>query len=371
MPYIWQNSDWPQFTWNQDKFDGKLAEFEQLALLTDNLLNQLQKKVREQTAIELLASEALHTSLIEGEKFDIQDLRDKCGEALKHAQSDAGTRDANGDVVSLVFQARYDFNLTLTSERLCKWQEMAIAKTSAFHKVERGKCRTHAEPMQIVSGAIGMETVHYEAPPSSAVPGEMERFLDWFNGSTALPGILRAGIAHFYFECIHPFEDGNGRVGRAISDLALSQALGRPVLMSLSKTIFERRNSYYDALSQSQSSSLDLTDWLNWFADAAVSAQKDAIELMQFLAGKELFWEKYEGRFNDRQVTILERMLKEGPQGFQGGMSAKKYAKLAICSYELAQADLAYLMDVGAMHHCMDEGRPDRFEITLPSLDSE
>ena len=368
MPYIWQNSDWPQFTWNQDKFDGKLAEFEQLALLADSLLNQLPKNIQELTATELLASEALHTSLIEGEKFEIQDLRDKCGRALKHAQSDVGTRDANGDVVSLVLQAHYDFNIPLTSERLCKWQEMAIAKTSAYHRVERGKWRTHAEPMQIVSGAIGMETVHYEAPPSAAVPGEMERFVDWFDSSTDLPGIVRAGVAHLYFECIHPFEDGNGRVGRAIADLALSQALGRPVLMSLSQTIFERRNLYYDALGQSQSSNLDITDWLVWLADVAVVAQKDAIALMQFLAGKELFWEKYGGHFNDPQVTVLERMLRQGSKGFQGGMSAKKYSKIAKCSVDDARRDLAELLDNGAVRLCSDKGNPDRYEVDLPEI---
>ena len=207
--------------------------------------------------------------------------------------------------------------------------------------------------MQVVSGPIPAPKVHYEAPPSADMPRHMSRFIDWFNrtapdGGEPLPALTRAGIAHFYFECIHPFEDGNGRIGRAISEKVLAQSLGRPTLTALAATILARRKGYYEALERNNTET-ELTDWLAWFAAVTIEAQQRAMALAEFLIDKTRLLDKMRGQLNERQQKALLRVLREGPEGFVGGLSAGKYISIAKTSTPTATRDLADMVAKGAL----------------------
>jgi Fic family protein len=218
--------------------------------------------------------------------------------------------------------------------------------------VQAGKLRTDSSPMQVVSGAIGQEIVHFEAPPSDRVGAEMNQFINWFNRSG--PGqpeaisnpLIRSGISHLYFESIHPFEDGNGRIGRALAEKALHQGLGQPTLISLSNTIEKDKNGYYGALKKAQRSN-EITSWLDYFAGTVTQAQQDAEQLIQFTLKKTKFFDLNRSRLNERQLKVISRMLEEGPDGFAGGMSAKKYMAITTPSKPTATRDLQELRDLG------------------------
>ena len=220
--------------------------------------------------------------------------------------------------------------------------------------------------MLIVSGAWGKEKIHYEAPPSDQVPAEMARYIDWFNGCTHLPGPIRAGIAHQYFESIHPFGDGNGRVGRAIAETALSQSLGFPVLMSLSTAIMSKRAEYYDALEHSGKGSVDITKWLKWFTNLVLDSQTQAITQIEFVLSKARFWDKYNSQINDRQSKVIARMLRDGPDQFKGGMSARKYCKITKCSITTATQDISNLLKIGAFQQLAGGDQSPRYNVNLP-----
>lgn len=206
--------------------------------------------------------------------------------------------------------------------------------------------------MQVVSGAIGKETIHFEAPPSTRVQQEMQHFFEWFNASA--PGkqqainnpIVRSAIAHWYFESIHPFEDGNGRIGRAISEKALSQGLGQPALISLSSSMENKKDHYYKALKQAQRT-LDLTKWISYFTKTVLSAQLEAEKLICFSLKKTKFFDRHKEQLNERQTKVINRMLQEGPNGFEGGMTAKKYMAITKASKATATRDLQTLTTLG------------------------
>ena len=198
--------------------------------------------------------------------------------------------------------------------------------------MEVGQWRTHDDPMQVISGAMGKEKVYYEAPHSSQVPAEMKRFIQWFNssgpgGKTEIKKApVRSAIAHLYFETIHPFEDGNGRIGRAIAEKALSQTLGRPVVLSLSRTIESKKNVYYSSLQKAQQSN-EITAWVNYFVKTILDAQIDAEAEIDFTLKKAKFFDSFKDRLNDRQLSVVKRMFQEGNKGFEGGMNARKYSQ--------------------------------------------
>jgi len=203
--------------------------------------------------------------------------------------------------------------------------------------------------MRIVSGPIHDPVVHFEAPPSGRVPEEMGRFIAWFNDSVAkMPGLARAGIAHLWFESIHPFEDGNGRIGRAIAEKTLSQSLGLPTLIALSAVLEKNRRNYYDALGRA-SRSIEITNWLGYFGKTVLEAQQFSLKRVEFLIYKSRFFEQFRGKLNSRQEKALLRIFREGLDGFQGGLSSKNYVSITRCSPATATRDLAELVAMGAM----------------------
>ena len=367
MTYIWQRENWPNFTWNSKVIGQSSNKFLVAANRLIGKVNELPEVEKIEAQVDLMVSEAVTTSQIEGEYFNREDVRSSIRNHLKlNAKSERVVDPKANSVSSLMVSVREHFAEPLTAQRLYEWQDKIIVNPFDRRRMEIGKWRTHKEPMQIVSGAIGKEKTHYEAPPSDQVHTEMERFINWFNGSKYLSGPIRAGIAHLYFECIHPFADGNGRVGRAISEIALSQSLGYPVLMSLSTTILDKQSEYYDALKLSSQGTLNITKWLVWFTNMVLDSQKQAIDQIGFVLSKARFWDKYNSRINERQSKVIERMLRTDPNGFSGGMSADKYCKITKCSKATATRDMSTLLKIGAFQKLKGGGRSTRYEVNLP-----
>jgi Fic family protein len=291
--------------------------------------------------------EAIKTSAIEGELLSRTDVMSSIRKNLGiETGPPSGDKRAQG-AAALMIAARNDFASPLSEDILFEWHRMIM---TGHRHIAAGQWRTHAEPMQVLSGPVGHEQVHFEAPPSSAVPKEMTRFIQWFNDTA--PGgnaeirkaPVRSAIAHLYFESIHPFEDGNGRIGRALSEKALSQGLGRPALLSLSRVIEAKRKEYYDALKEGQKSN-DITPWVTWFVNVVLEAQIQAEEQIDFTLKKTRLFDRFGNQLNERQLQILRRMLEEGPTGFEGGMSAKKYMVITGASKATATRDLQDLAD--------------------------
>lgn len=215
-----------------------------------------------------------------------------------------------------------------------------------------GHYRSHDEPMQIVSGELYEPTVHFEAPPSSSVQHEMDQFVDWFNRSEsgrpyALPALIRSGVAHLYFESIHPFEDGNGRIGRAISEKALSQSLSRPTLIAIAYIIEKKRKAYYAAL-QSNSRDLCIEKWLHYFCEMVIAAQNRTQSMIDFLIKKSVFYQTFADQLNPRQEKAIARIFREGVDGFKGGLSAENYISITGAARATATRDLQKLIEIGA-----------------------
>jgi len=235
--------------------------------------------------------------------------------------------------------------------------------------IEAGKWRGHMEPMQIVSGTLGKEKVLFEAPPSVRLPREMDVFIKWFNDTA--PGspyeikksVIRAAIAHLYFESVHPFEDGNGRIGRAIAEKALCQSVKRPVLLTISNSIESDKNAYYDALQKAQRSN-EITPWIRYFTGVVLDAQILAEQEIEFTLKKTRFFHLFEGRLNKRQLKAIRRMLDEGPKGFEGGMNARKYVSITQTSKATATRDLQDLVRRNILL-ATGGGRSTRYELNI------
>jgi len=216
-----------------------------------------------------------------------------------------------------------------------------------------GRYRTHEDPMQVVSGRIDKPEVHFEAPPSSDMQKEMDAFLAWWRetapgGRNALPALTRTGIAHLYFVCVHPFEDGNGRIGRALAEKSLAQSQGEPTLIALSQTIDRNRKAYYNALERNNKAN-EITDWLVYFSNTVLEAQEYSLDMIDFLIEKTRLYDRVKGQLNERQQKVLERMFREGLEGFKGGLSAENYISITGTSRATATRDLQDLVEKGAL----------------------
>ncbi len=258
----------------------------------------------------------------------------------------------------------------MTHDLLGKWQSMAVPE-QRYTPILRGAYRNDPSPMQIVSGPYGREKLHDEAPPAIQVPDEMARFLDWYNkatpskGDEKITGIARAGIAQLWFEVIHPFDDGNGRVGRAIADDALSQFLGYPTTACHATAIEADKKTYYLQLEKASRGSLDVNAWLDYFADMVIKAQEIAREEVDFVLAKRRFYEAYADQLNDRQARMVSRVFAEGRKGFEGGITTKKYQAITKCPNRTASRDLADLVTKGGIIPLPGGGRTTRYELNV------
>jgi Fic family protein len=325
--------------------------------------------------LDLMVDEAINTSLIEGENLSPASVRSalqhflnlKLGLNLTPTSINVADAKAEG-LAALIVDVRKNFHKPLSKELLFNWHQMVLVGFEdgiLNSDLTVGQWRNSHEPMQIGSGPIGYERVHYQAPDSKDLDQLMAGFLDWFNNSFSddsssttdsqpIPGVIRAGIAHLWFEVIHPFDDGNGRIGRAIIEYALAQDLGAPVVLSMSTHIEKNKKAYYQHLNQASccdvselddSNALDITSWLVWFIKTLMAAQKDAESKMEVIFQKTQFWQRHKNTdLSPRQVTALNKIFKAGKEGFPNGISAQKYAALAKCAKATATRDLGNLV---------------------------
>ena len=359
--WAWEHPNWPHFVIDEDAFEGRAEAFHRAAERLSGSVWAMSDDRRSDTAIELMLSEAIATSAIEGENLDRDSVRSSLlahfGKAAAKTNSDMKAEGA----ASLIVDTRRNWDCPLTHDMLGAWQTMAIPETLSSMAM-RGAYRTGE--ISVVSGFPGRHRVHYVAPPPGRVYDEMERFLEWYNAdSVGMAGPVRATVAHIWFERIHPFDDGNGRVGRAISDHALSQGLGRPTLACLATAINETRKDYYRAFEDfDRNERLDMNGFAEYFTGAIVRSQEIALAEVAFVLAKSRFFDLHRAAMNGRQVQAMERMFREGRSGFQGGMSAKKYVAITRCSATTATRDLAALCDMGAMVS-RGAGRGTRYDI--------
>ena len=354
--HIWQLPEWPNFSFDAAAVSPglQLARLEQGRLLGRALAvgfveaQELQRDVWMQ--------ETVATAAIEGDALDLAAVRSSVCRRLGLAAERSSDRHVEG-LVEVMHDALANHADALDADRLCCWQSALFpGGTAGVRRIAVGRYRNHADPMQIVSGLPGREVVHYTAPPSSLAAGEMQRFLVWFSktrppqGQSA-DGITRAALAHLWFETIHPFEDGNGRIGRALVDLALAQDSGSPArLVGLSRQLLETRTGYYDALKAAQCGSLDATAWVQWFTQAFTAACVRSQALLQQALAKSEFWQRAaQVPLNERQRKVLALLIEAGDGGFLGGMTADKYLKITSTSKATATRDLAQLLGAGLL----------------------
>jgi Fic family protein len=394
--YIWQHSAWPQLTFDAAVLATALdqARLEQGRLL--GLLGAIGLEQANAVQRELWVQEALATAAIEGEQLNLESLRSSVAHRLSLADTPGSDRSVEG-LVQVMQDALANHGAALDLDRLCRWQSALFpGGTSGITRIAVGRVRDHTDAMQIVSGALGREVVHYEAPPSAQVAAHMDKFRAWFEstrptgGATAaatMNGIARAALVHLWFESIHPFEDGNGRLGRALADMALAQDMhaqdpqANPALVrvfGLAHQMLKTRAAYYDALNHAQrlhgiapeATAIDTTPWVQWFVQAftraCIASQAvvvDATEKAQFRlrAGQ--------CHINPRQGKVLERLLEAGHVrsggGFLGGMTTEKYAKITCTSKATATRDLADLLAKGLLR-VEGVGKATRYAVNVP-----
>lgn len=349
----WTLDDWPDFAWDVSRLAPLEVEFARDVGLTLGAYSQLDDEDRECITLDILSEEGMKTSEIEGEFLDRDSLQSSLRKAFGLKSGTSRTRPAEDGLARMMTELYRDFAAPLDTNSLWRWHELVMSGSNDIDII--GGYRTHPEPMQVVSGPDYKRVVHFEALPSDRVPAEMARFIAWFDetrsdgvGSTSLAPLTRAGIAHLWFESIHPFEDGNGRLGRAISEKALAQGLGQPSLIALSRTIRSNRKQYYAAL-EAASRSNEVTDWLLWFARTAIQARAETGRLVAFLIEKTRVFDHLRNTLNARQEKALLRMFRDGPDSFTGGMNAEKYMRITGAARATATRDLVDLVEKGAL----------------------
>jgi Fic family protein len=364
--WIWQQPAWPEFTWDTAALSAPLAAARRAQGEVAGVAKLLDARADLNAQLEVLTLEGVATSAIEGETFDPDALRSSLARrlGLPTAGLPAPPRTIEG-LVEVLLDATRHHDEPLTLKKLCAWQA-ALFPTgrSGLHEIRVGELRGK-DQMRIVSGPIGRERVHYEAPSRDRLEDEMTRFLAWYNEPPQeLDGLVRAGLAHVWFELIHPFEDGNGRVGRAILDRALAQDERRAVRhYSMSARFMKVRDDYYTALERASTGDLDVTGWLHWFLEQFTSAAQASEQTVAHVLRRARFWMKHASSpLNERQRKALNVLLDAGPDGFAGGMTNRKYAHLTKASPATAQRDLAELVELGTLV-LAGAGRSSRYEL--------
>jgi len=351
MTWNWEQPDWPNFTYDS----GALESLEKKFLLQSGELVGACRHIgaddQATLKIELISDEAVKTSEIEGEILNRVSVQSSLRYQFGLGTERPGVKPAERGISKMMVDLYQSFATPLTDKTMFDWHAMLLSGDKSVKVI--GGYRTHADPMQVVSGADYKRTVHFEAPPSSRVPDEMKRFIAWFNdtalgGKSPLSALTRAGIAHFYFECIHPFEDGNGRIGRALAEKSLAQNIGQPSLIALAYTIERKRKDYYAALERNNKDN-EITDWLTYFAETVLEAQKNTLKRVDFYLAKAKLYERLRGRLNERQEKVLARMFREGIDGFKGGLSAENYISITEASRATTTRDLQDLVVKGAL----------------------
>ena len=366
LHWVWQHPNWPDFRWDSAQL---LRPLGQARRVQGELLSQARAlgfALALEARGEILTEEAVQTGAIEGERYDRDAVRSSVGRrlGLPTAGLAAAGRDVEG-LVEVLFDATSKASKPLTAERLQGWHA-ALFPTgySGVHPIRIARWREG--PMAVVSGAVGRERVHYEAPPAARVEEEMARYLTWWEAPpTNLEGVLRAAVAHFWFVAIHPFDDGNGRLARALSDMALAQDEGTPArFYSVSAQIMAERDSYYTALERTGRGDGDLTAWICWFLECFARAVDRSQSLLARVLLKAGFWQRHaQAEINARQRKVLNRLLDAGPDGFEGGLKTGKYAGMTGVDRATAYRDIADLVTKGLLVPAGGKGRAASYEV--------
>ena len=342
MPtYIPELTDWPKFRWDETKLAAPLAAVRHKQGRLIGRMEALGFPLRNEAALQTLTEEVVKSSEIEGETLDREQVRSSIARRLGLDVGAIASSDRNVEgVVEMILDATEKYDQPLTNERVFGWHA-ALFPTgrSGMVKIAVGAWRNdRSGPMQVVSGPIGHERVHYQAPDASRLKKEMKDFLDWYNNEQRIDLVLKAALAHLWFVTIHPFDDGNGRIARAIADQALARSEKcAQRFYSMSAQIRKERNQYYDMLEATQKGDLDITEWLLWFLGRLDRAFDGAEAILAAVLTKARFWEKHVGeKFNPRQHLILNRLL----DGFEGKLTSSKWAKIGKCSQDTASRDI-------------------------------
>lgn len=367
MPYIHERPDWPAFTWEAQPLEKPLADVRHRQGRLLGRMEALGFELQAEATLRTLTADVVKSSAIEGEHLNADEVRSSIARRLG---MDVGGyipvgRDVDG-IVEMMLDATQNYEAPLTAERLFGWHA-ALFPTgrSGLHRIAIGAWRPiEAGPMQVVSGPFGRERVHFEAPSADRLDGEMTRFVEWFNTGNDLDPVLKAGLAHLWFVTIHPFEDGNGRIARAIADMALARAdRTKNRFYSMSSQIEAERREYYEQLEAQQRGTLDVTTWLSWFLACLDRALTRADDTLTAVTIKARTWDAINRKpINDRQRTIINRLL----NGFQGNLTTSKYAKITKSSSDTALRDIRELVERGILVQNPGGGRSTNYRLATP-----
>jgi Fic family protein len=362
--YVWENDGWPSLQWKDRQLSGLLAHVsrEQGRLL--GRMEGLGFELRSEAHLQTLTEDVVKSSEIEGENLDSAQVRSSIARRLGMDVGGIIPADRNIDgIVEMMLDATGNYLKPLDEERLLGWHA-ALFPTgrSGMHRITVGNWRNDQQgPMQVLSGPFGRETVHYEAPPAERLPQEMDKFLKWFAEPGNIDPLIAAGLAHLWFVTIHPFEDGNGRIARAIADMALarSEQTGQR-FYSMSAQIRRERDDYYKVLEQTQKGTLDVTGWQEWFLNCLGSAIQGAESTLSAVMDKARFWQRFATEpFNERQLKVLNKLM----DGFDGKLTSSKWAKIAKCSQDTAYRDILDLIERGVLQKDPGAGRSTSYSL--------
>lgn len=372
--WIWQQPDWPDFNWQAERLAPLLRECVQTQGRLLGMAGSVGDSMSAQSELDALLQNIVTSSAIEGEQLNVGSVRSSLARrlSLEWVDRDSVSQRSEG-LAQLMLDATHGFDEPLTLARLLEWHTWLFPAEEAMFSARPmlvGTLRGD-EPMQVVSGRLDRPTVHFEAPPRQGLEQQIERFLSWFETSrdqVSLDPLLRAGIAHFWFVTLHPFDDGNGRLTRTITDLALAQGEAQAIrFYAMSASILEDRAGYYRILESSQKATLDITEWLTWFLQTLLRSLQQAITRIDSVLGKTRFWQAHrESDLSAEQIKVLNRLLDGGERGFEQGLSAGQYQAVAKVSKATATRHLAELLDKGCLQRLPGGGRSTRYKISYP-----
>lgn len=366
--WIWQQENWTDFRWDEQQISPKLR---QCWKLLGELLGSTQGQVLDpQSSLNVLLENILSSSAIEGENLNAFSLRSSLAKRLGVTlENPYPTTDRSEGVSDIMLDALENWQQELTLERLLQWHQWLFPEKSVLGRISVGQLRGN-EPMQVVSGRLDRPKVHFEAPPRSDLEKELTHFLTWFNQSRHQPlldPLLRAGICHLWLLTLHPFDDSNGRITRALTDLALAQADQQTVrLYAISTVILQKRNAYYGILEQTQKGTSDITAWLDWFLDVLQQTLQQSLAKIHRTLAKSRFWQLHaQDELLDAQKKVLNRLLDGGETGFEKGINASQYQKVAKVSKATATRHLTELVEKGLLQKTAAGGRSTRYVVCL------
>ena len=362
--YIHQLKDWPNFTWDNGLLLYVIGEVRNLQGRIMGKMESLGFELRNEAILDTLTLEVIKSTEIEGEFLNPDQVRSSIARRLGMEIAGSVESDRNVDgMVDMMIDATQQYNEPLTEERIFDWHSaMFPSGRSGIYRIVVAKWRDDSTgPMQVVSGPMGKEKVHFQAPDSSLLQEEMRRFIDWFNIEDGIDPVLKAAIAHLWFVTIHPFDDGNGRIARALTEMLLARAdKSTQRFYSMSAQIRKERKEYYEILERTQKANLDITVWLHWFLDCLMNALKSTESVLANVLHKVEFWHKHSTTsMNERQKLMLNKLL----NGFEGKLTTSKWAKIAKCSPDTALRDIQDLIKKNILHKEDSGGRSTNYEL--------